>query len=95
MRVLPLISESESDLFTGTIHGNTDCYLRALAEKGQKRISLVQAREIGRECQITDDATLFKMLSEYNNIGFLLWCSDEEQARELVVLLYHNIHQPT
>ena len=33
MRVLPLISESESDLFTGTIHGNTDCYLQFCAPR--------------------------------------------------------------
>eukprot|EP01046_Picozoa_sp_COSAG06_P011154 COSAG06_NODE_629_length_13646_cov_13.351222_1_plen_84_part_10 len=28
-----VMSESESDLFTGTIHGNTDCYLQFCAPR--------------------------------------------------------------
>ena len=56
-----------------------------LVDGGIKRITLEQAKIVGRECEV-EEQDLERMLQEYHNIGFLQWCWEEADARNLVVL---------
>ena len=58
---------------------------KELCGRGERRITLQAAAQIGSECQITDPVELQRMLQEYHDIGLLLW-HDQEDTRDLVVL---------
>ena len=59
--------------------------LQELVEKKERRISLDKARQIGKLCDIHTEEELCRMLTEFRDIGLLMWHS-EEGRRDLIIL---------